>query len=174
MYYQKVKRNGVYITIAGEQLWYNNEDTWLHQDEQVLVRYNPLDLSSVRLYDKDDRYLFTWELERTLLLSFMDADIDKISEANEKLAKQRKVVKQYGKDMFANMKSETKIDMLDLMVKRAHIAKEGSIIEQSSVIELQQLNEVEATPLLKTGTDNNIIDIDIARMNRNIEERKKR
>lgn len=172
--YQKVKRNGVYITIAGEQLWYNSEDTWLHQDEQVLVRYNPLDLSSVRLYDKDDRYLFTWELERTLLLSFMDADIDKISEANEKLAKQRKVVKQYGKDMFVNMKSETKIDMLDLMVKRAHIAKEGSIIEQSSVIELQQLNETEANPLLKTGTDNNIVDIDIARMNRNIEERKKR
>lgn len=174
--YQKVKRNGVFITIAGEQLWYNSEDTWLHQGEEVLVRYNPLDLSTVRLYDKEDRYLFTWNLEQTLYLSFLDADIDKISEANEKLARQRKVVKQYAKDMFEQMKPETKIDMLDLMVKKAQVAKEGMLIEQSKVTQIHTAKETRASELLKTGTDElaTIIDIDIARMNRNIEERKKR
>lgn len=174
--YQKVKRNGVFITIAGEQLWYNSEDTWLHQGEEVLVRYNPLDLSRVRLYDKEDRYLFTWNLEQTLYLSFLDADIDKISEANEKLAKQRKVVKQYAKDMFEQMKPETKIDMLDLMVKKAQLAKEGMLIEQSKVTQIHTAKEEDANKLLKTGTDSssNVINIDIARMNRNIEERKKR
>lgn len=83
-----------------------------------------------------------------MLLSFMDADIDKISEANEKLAKQRKVVKQYGKDMFANMKSETKSTCWIYGQKSTH-CKRGSIIEQSSIIELQQLNEVEATQVTK-------------------------
>lgn len=49
---QKIKRNGVYVTIAGEKYWYmNTEETVMNLQHEVFVRYDPADLRSVRLYD---------------------------------------------------------------------------------------------------------------------------
>ena len=113
----------------------------------------------------------TWEVERTLLLNFLESDTDRLAEANEKLANVRKSVKQYAKDMFANMRPDTKIDILDLQIRKAHRLTEGTLIEQSNLVEVRRFEE--KTLHAATGTDSAVV-IDIDRMNRNGERRKGR
>ena len=164
---QKVGRNGVYLNIAGEKLWYNHDEYWKYLGKMVMVRYDPTDLSTVRIYDDEDRYIATWDLEKELYLSFMEDDIDKIKDANEKIARTAKLIKQYANDMI-NLSPETKIDILDLKLRKAKMQSEGYVIGQSKVIEIQRLNEesMHQKVIQKTGTDN-VIEIDIDRMNRN-------
>lgn len=38
---QKIGRNGVFVRIAGEKVWYYGKETILHIGEQVYVRYDP-------------------------------------------------------------------------------------------------------------------------------------
>lgn len=48
--YQKVRENGVYVTVSGEKLWYNSgEDSWRWVGQEVYVRYDPSDLEYVRI-----------------------------------------------------------------------------------------------------------------------------
>ena len=67
-----------------------------------------------------------------------------------------------------NLSPETKIDILDLKLRKAKMQSEGYVIGQSKVIEIQRLNEesMHQKVIQKTGTDN-VIEIDIDRMNRN-------
>ncbi|MDO4765188.1 MAG: Mu transposase C-terminal domain-containing protein [Eubacteriales bacterium] len=168
---QKVGRKGVYVEIAKEKIYFMANDTWMHFGKEVLVRYDPTDLSSVRIYDMADRYMATWEVERTLLLNFLENDAERLAEANEKLANIRKSVKQYKKDMFANMRADTKIDILDLQIRKAHMLTEGTLIEQSNLVEVRRYEEKHLHQA--TGTDNAVV-IDIEKMNRNGERRKGR
>lgn len=53
-----VTRNGVMLNIRGKKLWFNSEE--LHAryfDEKVYVRYNPDDLSKVRVYNEQQAFL---------------------------------------------------------------------------------------------------------------------
>ena len=137
-----------------------------------MVRYNPTDLSTVRVYDDEDRYIGTWELERQLYLSFLESDIDKIADANEKIAKTTKSIKEYAKNML-NLSTETKIDILDLKIKRAMAEKDGYLVDRSGIIKIQSISEKEikrsVDNMKKTGTDGAVI-IDIDKMNRNAEK----
>ena len=168
---QTVGRNGVFVEIGGEKIYFQTKDFWLYKGQEIFVRYDPTDLSSVRVYDMEDRYMATWEVERTLLLNFLESDTDRLAEANEKLANVRKSVKQYAKDMFANMRPDTKIDILDLQIRKAHRLTEGTLIEQSNLVEVRRFEE--KTLHAATGTDSAVV-IDIDRMNRNGERRKGR
>ncbi|MDE5772091.1 MAG: Mu transposase C-terminal domain-containing protein [Ruminococcus sp.] len=90
--FQKVKRDGVFITYHGEKIWYYDKNiTWQHIGEEVCVRYDRNDLSNVRIYDREDRYLYSWECADWLITRYF-------SESREKLAKlghgQADVVKQ--------------------------------------------------------------------------------
>lgn len=174
--YQKVKRKGVFINIAGEKIWYSSPSRVWHMDEEVYVRFDPTDLREVRVYDKEDRYMDKWQVDAELMLRFLGEDADKIATANERMAQEKKMVREFAKGLTAGMKPETKIDMLDVMVRKAHAAKEGMYIAQSDIIEpLRVIQEVSKNTLTrtekKTGTDN-IVDIDIARMNANAAKRK--
>ncbi len=48
---QKISRNGVYITVCGEKLYYRDEELHLEQGKEVYVRYDPEHLEAVRLYE---------------------------------------------------------------------------------------------------------------------------
>ncbi len=55
---QSVDRNGVYLKFAGSKVWFYNTDLIMHHAEQkVFVRYDPDNLSSVRIEDEDGRFL---------------------------------------------------------------------------------------------------------------------
>ena len=79
--FQKVKRDGVFITYHGEKIWYYDKKiTWQHIGEKVCVRYDRNDPSNVRIYDTDDRYLFSWECADWLITRYFDESKDKIAE----------------------------------------------------------------------------------------------
>ena len=169
--YQKVKRKGVFITIAGEKIWYSRENIWELLDKEVYVRYDPTDLSKVRIYDKDDKYMETWNVERELMLNFLEEDFGALSDANERLAREKKAIKKYAKGMLAELPAEMKIDELDIRIRQANLAKEGMIIQKSNVIQPIVANEkAEALPVAANGYEPVVIDIN--KMNRKSARRK--
>lgn len=167
---QKVGRNGVYIKFADEKLWYNSEEYWKYIGKMVMVRYDPTNLATVRIYDEEDRYLDTWELERELYLSFIENDSNKISDANEKIARTTKAIKEYSKNML-NISAEAKIDILDLKIRKARMQEDGYVIGKSNIVHMQRIEE-NSVNNVKTGTDESAVIIDINKMNKNIEKRK--
>lgn len=175
--YQKVKRNGVCIEIAGEKLWYSNADTWQHVGDEVYVRYDPTDLKTVRVYDVEDRFLYTCQVEPALLLNFIEDDKAALADANEIVRSRKKAIRNYAKGITDRLPAEYKIDMLDLSIRKAKLAREGVNIAQSSVIEPIRIDPTKETDHLQelpmaSGADN-VVSIDIERMNARAEMRKR-
>lgn len=177
--YQKVKQNGVYITIAGEKLWYNSGDlkeSIEMRSKEVYVRYDPTDLRNARIYDKEDRYINTWTLEDKLLLNFLEKDMDALKDSNAKVAHGKKVIRQLHHDLV-DVPPEWKLDILDVQIRNAREAREGVVIEQSSVIKPIRPNwekelPVEEYPMAVGGGTVIPISVEIDRMNDNAEKNK--
>lgn len=92
--YQKIKREGVFIPYHGEKIWYYDEhNTWQHIGEEVYVRYNPNDLTSVRIYDREDRYLYTWKCADWAIMEYANEAQDSLAElGRKKIHIQRQIV----------------------------------------------------------------------------------
>ena len=170
---QKVKRDGVFITIGGEKLWYMDyESTYQHLGEEVYVRYDPADLSSVRIYDKDDRYLWTWNVADALMQDYITEQKEELSDA---IAISRNVVKRIkadSKEIAASISPEKRIDLLDMSVRRAHKNKDLFKIEMPTNIIPIRADEPTIEQLEKAAGAETVT-IDIHKMNRNTEKRKK-
>ncbi|MBD5142109.1 MAG: DDE-type integrase/transposase/recombinase [Ruminococcus sp.] len=83
--FQKVKRDGVFITYHGKKIWYYDEHlTWQHIGEKVCVRYDRNNPSVVRLYDTEDRYLFSWQCADWLITEYFNASSEEIAEIGRK------------------------------------------------------------------------------------------
>ena len=79
--YQKIKREGVFVPYQSEKIWYYDKNiTWQHIGEEVCVRYDPCDLRQVRIYDKEGRYLFSWECADWLMAEYIDEESSRIAE----------------------------------------------------------------------------------------------
>lgn len=168
---QKISRNGVYITIAGEKLWYRAEDTALHIGEEVYVRYDPANIGAVRIYEADtDRYMFTWSLGDDMILPYITSDTDAISNAEKARRHAEKAVKEYGRGLTDSLSGDQRIDFLAATVSRAERRMENFNIELPKTF----------TPVFsdkfreQNPTFENIekITIDIDRMNENAMKRK--
>jgi Mu transposase, C-terminal./Mu DNA binding, I gamma subdomain./Integrase core domain. len=174
--YQKVKRNGVHLTIADEKIWYSPDDEiFQYQGQEVYLRYDPTDLREVRIYDTEDRYLYTWKVERELLLNFMESDVEALQTASEKVARNKKAIRDHAKGLTANLPDSFKIDMLDLRIRKAELAREGIIIEQSNVVEVVRADHTkeEYHNALQTAVGAEGVVVDMNRMNQNAARRKK-
>lgn len=91
---QTVNR-GVKIKFYDQTLrFYSDELIMGHDREKVYVRYNPDDLSEVRVYDEQDRFLCTAQQVRTL--SYF-ASKDEVAEAMREQRTLEKAVKSYKK-----------------------------------------------------------------------------
>ena len=92
--FQKVKRDGVFITYHGKKIWYYDEHlTWQHIGEKVCVRYDRDDPSIVRLYDEDDRYLFSWQCADWLITQYFGESRENLAQLGRKKASIIKQVK---------------------------------------------------------------------------------
>ena len=59
----KVGKNGISLKFYGQELQYWNEELWrLYFGKEVYVRYAPDDLSLIRVYDTDKRFICTAEI----------------------------------------------------------------------------------------------------------------
>lgn len=82
---QKVGRRGVHLTVAGEKIDYYNDDLILnHFGESVYCRYDPEDISKVRIYDLDDNYIMTTPTDNEAVLAY-GASKDAVAQALRKV-----------------------------------------------------------------------------------------
>lgn len=122
---QKIGRNGVFVRIAGEKVWYYGKETILHIGEQVYVRYDPANPLSVRVYDMaTDKYLWTWELANELMIPYLTDSKDDIANAERVINENKRVIRQFAKGMIDAVDPDKQIDMLALMVQKGTEGKE--------------------------------------------------
>lgn len=57
--YQKIQRNGVFIEQYGKKIWFKNEETVFHVGKEVYVRYDPAELDTVRVFDRETDKAFS-------------------------------------------------------------------------------------------------------------------
>ena len=117
---QKVKRNGVFVNIAGEKIWFMDiHETYKHLNEEVFVRYDPADLRQVRVYDINDRYLFTWKNNDTLLVDYITEEKEEIQDAEKLQRKVKGFIKKEAEGFTGGLTAEQKITAIDMEVRRA-------------------------------------------------------
>lgn len=102
--FQKVKRNGIFISYHGEKIWYYDEyETWKHINEKVCVRYNPDDLRTVRIYDTDERFLFEWKLADWMITEYINEENEKLAELGRKKSGINKRIIRRCKELKGNL-----------------------------------------------------------------------
>ncbi len=171
---QTVKRNGVCINISGEKLEYWDEDTWKLLGEKVYVRYDPEDLSKVRIYEAEtDRFIKELPLSLETSILF-DADNEDVALAQQKVRKAHKAIKANLKEYKTRLPAAQRIDMLDMQLRRAHAGKNEFNIKEPSVV-IPVLSGEKNEPELRAvaGGDKTPVVIDINRMNQNASRRKR-
>lgn len=164
--YQRIKRNGVYIELAGEKLWYSAPDAWKYQGEEVYVRYDPANYQTVRIYDKEtDAYRFTWTLETELDVAYITDDMDEIARAEKKIRTVTRAIHDYSKGLTASITEEQAIDFLTVTINRAERGKGRFKIEKPSKFKPVFSDKFkEDNPVL---SDVDEVTIDVAKMNIN-------
>lgn len=171
--FQKITRNGVYVSIANEKVWYTSPDAVLMAGRKVYVRYDPSDISSVRLYDSEtDKYIATWQLDTTMIVPYITDNPEDIAAAERARRAAEKTVKNYAKGLTANLAAEEKIDFLTVTLNMAERNKKNFNIEKPSTFTPVVSDKLkEDNPVLE-GVSEIKIDIDLERMNRNALRRK--
>lgn len=154
---QKVTRRGVSLKIGGTQLdYFNNELIMQMLNKKVYLRYDPDDLSSVRVYDLDDRFIMEVEADNVAVLEY-GASKEDVKQAMAKTRELKKITKKAIKDsIIANIDRNT---ALELMLKSAKDNKDSDISKSS--YDLEALRSDEDPALYKMP------DVDLDKMNIN-------
>lgn len=163
---QTVGRRGVHLTISGQRIDYFSKELLDMQGEKVYYRYDPDDLSKIRIYSLEDRYLMTVQADNTAICEY-GASKEEVSAAMHKVKEYEKVVKKSLKAQKALVLG--KHTALDLVLREVERNKEISIMPAKPVLTIQRADE--ALPEAVGGSTR--ADIDIDRMIRSAEARKK-
>ena len=148
----KVRKNGVSLTFYGKELQYWSEQLWReHLGEKVYVRYNPEDLTSVRIYDKEQRYLYDVPLKETLSYRATKEEIRKKQEEN------RSAVKNIAK--YKAKKEIQPESQLKLVLEKALENTQQEAPLSPKVIEPMFLPDM---PLQKAAGEEEVIDWEVA------------
>ncbi len=146
--YQKIKRNGVFIEMYGKKIWFRNEESTFNINREVYVRYNPYNLDSVRVYDKNtDKYLWTYPRANYLDVPFLAAESedgkDKIALYQKKYAETKKMLKtkadSYNNSPYAVDIVAAAINEMNLSAKKFEL-KKPSRFEPITALELNEHN----------------------------------
>ena len=135
----KVGRRGVHMMVAGERIdYWNNEFVDNYINKEVYYRYDPDNLSSIRVYDLEDRYLMTVPTDNEAVLEY-GASQDEIKAAMGRTRSHSKEVKQKLKEIKNLYGTKTAVEMA---LEKAHQNKENIQISKSNpVIEIQRADE---------------------------------
>ncbi len=154
---QKVTRRGVSLKIGGTQLdYFNNELIMQMLNKKVYLRYDPDDLSRVRVYDLDDRFIMEVEADNVAVLEY-GASKDEVKLAMAKTRELKKVAKEAIKDsIIANIDRNT---ALELLLKSAKENKDSDVSKPNYDLEILNVDE---KPMLCK-----VHDVDLDKMNIN-------
>lgn len=124
---QKVTRRGVHLDIGGARIdYFNNEMLMQLLNREVYIRYDPENLSSIRLYDLKDRYIMTVQADSQAVLEY-GASRDDVKQAMAKTRMFKKAAKETLKGSVINEISRG--TALDLVLKKAKENKQLEIQE---------------------------------------------
>ena len=160
---QTVGRRGVHLDIAGGRIDYWNDDfVHLMLGKKVYFRYDPDNLSEVRIYDLEDRYIMTVPADNEAVLSY-NANREDVKAAMAKTRRLEKVAKEYIE--HAVLADCDKVTAMELVLKEAQYNKENYQGKANpKVLEVQRADEEPAFKKVVGG-------IDLDRMIRNAEIR---
>ena len=129
-----VGRNGVTLNISGVKLHYWDKDTWKLLNKKVYVRYDPEDLSYVRIYEEDtDRYIGTLPMSEETRIPF-NATGEEIKIAQSKVKEVRRAIKDDFNNRITNLSPEKRISIIDMQIRRANQGRESFIIKHPTDI----------------------------------------
>lgn len=161
----KVGRRGVHLDISGERIDYWN-DQFLNNylGQEVYFRYDPDDLSSVRIYDLEDRYIMTVPADNEAVLKY--------GTGQEEVKSAIRKTKSYATEVKRDLKDIKKLygrkTALEITLEKAHQNKDIQIVQSNPVINIHRANEQEAEVYDKAvGADD---EVSFERMIRNIEK----
>lgn len=162
---QTVGRKGVYLEISGERLYYWSVDFMMkYQGKLVYLRYDPEDLTEVRVYNDKDIYQCSVQVDDETLLKY-GASKEDVKKAISKIRAFKKATKEYNKNSI--LETMPKFDMLSLMIWKGknNIEKRQEEDEaQASVLEVVRANE----PVSVQEESN--VEIDLNRMTKNVKQ----
>lgn len=165
---QKVGRRGVHLTIAGEKVDYYNDELILnHLDESVYCRYDPEDISTVRIYDLNDNYIMTAPTANDTVLAYGSSK-EAVGQALRKVKNLEKLTAQQLK--ATAITSLGKKTALELVLAAAEANKAKSEELKPKIISIHRADE---EPAEMAVGQNNVVKIDKAKMIRNLEQRQK-
>lgn len=167
---QKVGRRGVHLNIGGSQIDYINDELRMHwMGEQVYLRYDPADLSTVRVYDLDNRYITTAACDNKTVMAY-GASKDDVQEAMRELRRQERIAK----DELNHLRTVAlgKKDALSLVLAEAQRNKAAHKEPDAKIYEIKRADD--GTKLREAvGEDALTGHLDKLRMIRNLEGRGK-
>ena len=167
---QKVGRRGVHLTIAGEKIDYYNDELILNYfGKEMYCRYDPEDISTVRVYDLNDNYIMTVPVDNEAVLTYGSSK-DAVGQALRKVRSLEKLTKQELK--ASQITALGKKTALELVLATAEENKLKSDELSPKIISVHRADE-EPAEIKQAVGQNNIVKIDKAKMIRNLEERQR-
>lgn len=175
---QKVKRNGVKITVSGKELWYMvPEETYKYVGKEVYVRYDPADLLSVRIYDNTDKFLCCWGLADFLYRDYLEDNPESVGNIVKLTRAVDGYIKHDTAEHLNRVPAEHRISALDLMVRRAHrnmLDEKYKIKMPTNIIPVRAKEEpVELQKAAGAEDQAVIVDINLKKIAENAEKRRK-
>ncbi len=167
---QKVSRRGVHLNIAGERVDYYNDELILnHIGESVYCRYDPEDISTVRIYDLEDNFIMTAPVDNDAVLAYGSSK-EAVGQALRKVKSLEKLTKQELKATAVTALG--KKTALELVLAAAEENKAKAEAINPKIISVHRADE-EPVEIKQAVGQNNIVKIDKAKMIRNLEKRQK-
>lgn len=149
---QKVGRRGVHLDIAGGRIdYWNDEFVHLMFGKQVYFRYDPDNLSQIRIYDLEDRYLMSVPADNQAVLSY-GASKEEVKTAMAKTRRLEKIAEEYKRN--AVIAEADRITTMNLVLREAQRNKENYKGKPNpKVLEVQRADEEPAFRKVVGGAD---------------------
>lgn len=162
---QTVSKEGVYLNLYGQKLYFQSEDLILrHIREKVYIRYNPDDMGEVRVYSSEDRFLCT--AQQVKLLSYFE-DKETLKNAISDQRKYLKAVK-----LVEERKQKKVMSAWELMV---YAAEQNKLIDDTpdpKNYKLFALDEQEVETLPKASGEGGAEIYDLSKVVENLKKTK--
>lgn len=162
----KVSKMGVYVTIAGTKLYYYNNELLDMQGKEVYCRYDPEDMSTVRVYDTENKYIMTVPSASDTICKYGSSS-EELSPAIKKTRVYMKAKKEELKGIKSNKYNFS--TALDLTLQEAEENKNKKYDLDPKVIDIQRANEAPIQDLPKAVGQENTPIITLDTILRNIE-----
>ena len=114
---QTVGRNGVRLEVSGQKIWYFEHNfKMFYEGKRVYLRYDPADLTLVRVYDENHKFIQEVPVCNEFILKYA-AGKEQVKEAIRKVNAHGKLVRNYIKNI--GLEALPKLEAMDLVMWKA-------------------------------------------------------